>query len=103
MKERRSVHEIGLARGGTRDKALDQRCSLLVLCESNPATGRVGCHPVCQNWDEERELALLYLARPGDYDLKAHLMLTRPQAPKRITQKEVDDVAEELLNAWRTK
>lgn len=96
-RHRRSVHEIGWARGGKRAKALDQTCSLLVLCESNPATGKLGCHSIVQNWKEPKELALLMLSRPGTYDLKAHLELTSPNAPRRITQDEVDEAADEIL------
>lgn len=78
-----TVHEIGLARGGNRVHAQDKAFSTLVLC-------KIGCHQLLQNARETLELAVLKRSRPGEYDLAAHLFLTRPGAPKRIEPWEVE-------------
>lgn len=95
--ERLEVHEIGLARGCNRVLALDCPYSLLVLCGDDIPGCKQGCHSRVQNWPEPRELALLMQERYEDYDLKAHLFLTRPAATERIEQWEVDREADLLL------
>ena len=78
----RDVHEI--CRGVHREKALDKRFALLVPCRS--------CHEQLGNaaiWPETRQLALLRVRRPADFDLVAYLELTNPRAPQRITLAEI--------------
>lgn len=85
-----SLHELGRARGANREKSLTADYAILVLCLSNPGTGRIGCHEKVQNSPEVNQLALLWLRRPDRYDLKSFLELTSPNAPLRIEQSEVD-------------
>ena len=76
------VHEI--CRGPHREKALDQRCALLVVCRR--------CHSERLSsraeWPESRQLAALKRSRPGDYDLEAYNALVG-RGPDRITEEEV--------------
>ena len=78
------VHEI--ARGEHREKALDKRYALLIVCRR--------CHVLRLSspaeWPEARQLAALKRSRPADYDLAAFLKLKNPNAPKAVTQDEVD-------------
>jgi hypothetical protein len=80
------VHEIGLAGGPNRHKAMDKSYSVLVLCSGFAND----CHAKVQTWPEARQLALMLVKRPESYDLCSHLLLTRPSAIRRITQEEVD-------------
>lgn len=84
------VHE--LARGnGIRQKALDKRFAVLVVCALH-------CHDKVQNEPLTRQLARLYLARGGaDYDRVAFNRL-RGRADDAISQEEVDEQIEWLLN-----
>lgn len=82
-----AAHEIGLARGGLRQKALDQLYALLLVCRS---PFPVDCHRLTQNEPEARQLARLRLSRPQDYDLTAFLRLTRPNAPLRLLPADVE-------------
>lgn len=85
------VHEI--CRGVHRQKALDKRYALLLVCRS--------CHEelgYAGEWPEERQLALLAERRPLDFDLVAYLNLTNPNAPRRIEIEEIEAyMSEELL------
>lgn len=79
------VHEI--ARGAFRDKAMDKPYAVLVVCRR--------CHvvdglPDPAEWPEARQLACLMASRLQDYDLVAYNRLVNPDAPRRITQTEVD-------------
>ena len=85
-----SLHELGRARGANREKSLTADYAILVLCLSNPGTGRIGCHETVQNWNELKQLALLFHVRGERYDLEKYLKLTSPNAVKRIEQYEVD-------------
>lgn len=76
-------HEI--ANGPCRQAALDRPHSLLVLCwfcNSHVVTNKAV-------WPEPRQLCLLYVRAPEDFDLVQHNLLVRPQAPNRITMEEV--------------
>jgi hypothetical protein len=80
---RLDLHEI--ARGVNRQKALDKRYALLVLCYR--------CHLERihgeGDWSEARQLAALKRSRPEDYDLVAYNLLIG-RGPRRITEDEVD-------------
>ena len=77
------VHEI--CRGPHRQKALDKRYALLVVCRK--------CHdgPISsrKQMPEPKQLAILFQSRPWDFDLRAYLELTNPDAPSRISPNEV--------------
>ena len=77
------MHEI--LNGPLRSVCLDKPHSLLVLC------GWCNCYEVTdkKKWPEARQLAVLKIRSPGDFDLAAHNMLANPNAPNRITQEEV--------------
>ncbi len=79
---RLDVHEI--ARGSHRQKALDKRFALLVVC--------MKCHEFGlssrKEWPEARQLEALRHSRPRDYDLKAYNELIGC-GPNRITEEEV--------------
>ncbi len=63
-----------IARGsGHRQKALDQPFALLVV--------RVDHHDRIQNWSRAKRLALLYIARPSDFDLEKWYALTGRRWP----------------------
>lgn len=55
-------HEI--ARGADRQKSLDCRFAILVLCQD--------CHRETDRIPRAGQLAVLYLVRPDDYDLAAY-------------------------------
>lgn len=62
------VHEI--ARGCDRSKALDKRYALLVLCRE--------CHDHMDHWSRAKQLCLLYIRRPYDFDLgRYHVLICR--------------------------
>lgn len=77
------VHEI--ARGANRQKAMDKRFAVLVLCWH--------CHEArihgSEDWPEARQLAVLMKSRPKDYDLVRYNKLIG-RGPNRITQTDVD-------------
>jgi hypothetical protein len=77
------VHEI--ARGEHREKALDQRCAVLVLCWRCHAERIHGP----EEWPQARQLAVLRRSRPEDYDLEGFNALVG-YGPRRITDKEVE-------------
>lgn len=60
------VHEI--ARGIHRQAALDKRYALLCLCRT--------CHDHVGVWGRAKQLAVLYVRRPYDFDLSAFHALT---------------------------
>lgn len=78
-----ACHEI--ARGQARQRALDQRCAILVLCQE--------CHmrrihgP--EDWPEARQLALLRRSRPDDFDLSQYNLIVG-YGPDRISEEDVD-------------
>ncbi len=78
------VHEI--ARGAHRLKALDKRFAVLVLCYPCHIDGVHGIG----YWPEARQLAALMKSRDHDYNLIAYNRLINPDAPRRVTQTEVD-------------
>lgn len=49
----------------------------------------VDCHSSIQNWPEAKQLALLYIVRPSDFDLMAYCNMVNERAPNRITFDEV--------------
>jgi excisionase family DNA binding protein len=100
------VHEI--CRGVHRQKALDKRFALLVVCRK--AHIELGS---AAKWPEARQLAFLAKSRLYDFDLEAYLALTSPKAKNRITLDEViqymdnellkvDEVAERMRVNRRT-
>ena len=81
-----SAHKRGLccheiARGIHRQKALDQRCAILVVCPI--------CHDELDGWPEERQLAVLKRSRPANVDLAAYNALIG-WGESRITAADVD-------------
>lgn len=68
-----ACHEI--ARGMHRQAALDAAYAILVLC--NPQ-----CHEEVSSYSRARQLALLYHARPSDFDLPAFWKLTSRRWPE---------------------
>ena len=78
-----SVHEI--ANGADRQKALDKRYAVLVVCYR--------CHDERMNdgktWPKARQLAALKRSRPQDYDLVAYRELVGLK-PSAITEADVD-------------
>ena len=80
---RLDVHEI--ANGPNRQKALDKRFAVLVVCRA--------CHmdrlSSRAEWPEARQLAALRRSRPRDYSLEKYLETFYPNAPERITEEEV--------------
>ena len=76
-------HEI--ANGPHRNKALDKPYAILVLCwycNGHEVTDK-------KKWPEAKQLALLGLSRPEDFDLQAFCELINPNAPNRVTYSEV--------------
>jgi hypothetical protein len=67
------IHEI--ARGqADRQKALDKRYAILVLCDP-------GCHQKMDRLSRAHQLCLLYCRRPYDFDLNAYQILTCRRYP----------------------
>ena len=80
-----ACHEI--ANGPLRQKALDKRFALLVvcwLCNSEELTDR-------KRWPEARQLAWLKSSRPQDYNLAEYVRLKYPNSPGAITEEEVEE------------
>lgn len=86
--DRLAVHEI-LA-GAFRVRCLTARFATLVVCP-------LVCHEIAQNERKPRQLARLYLSRPGDFDLKAVCKLWC-RAPTAVTLEEVMAEVDLLLN-----
>ena len=87
---RLDCHEI--LNGALRDKTLDEPCSLLVLCwncNSNKMTDKA-------EWPVARQLALLQERDPDSYDLVRFNWLRNPNAPRFVTQNEVESFREEF-------
>lgn len=87
---RLDCHEI--LNGPLRDKTLGEACSLLVLCwicNSNEMTDK-------NKWPIARQLALLQERDPDSYDLTRFNWLRNPNAPRFVTQDEVDQFREEF-------
>ncbi len=78
-----AVHEI--ANGPLRQKALDKPYACLVLCWW--CNGHVVVDK--SKWPESRQLAVLYVKAPEDFDLAAYNALVNPRAPNRIEMSEV--------------
>lgn len=77
------IHEIG--RGHLREACLGEHCALLVVCRS--------CHDEklsqASEWPESRQLAVLAVSRPLDFNLSRYLEITSPKAPRRIEMEEI--------------
>lgn len=88
------VHEIG--RGVYREACLGERCALLVVCRS--------CHDEklshVAEWTEARQLAVLAMSRPHDFNLTRFLAITTPRAPRRI---EISEITKWFPEAYLTK
>lgn len=80
------LHEI--IRGPGRQRARGQRCATLVLCRA--CHERVG-HAA--EWPKAKQLAVLQITEPADYDLDAFRALN---GPAEILQSEVDAFVSEL-------
>jgi excisionase family DNA binding protein len=85
------VHEI--ANGPCRKKAQDKAYATLVVCWS--CNGDLNDKSEYA-WPETRQLAVLALSRPQDFDLRAYNELVNPRAPRRIT---LFEVFEEMVEA----
>lgn len=79
----RPLHCHEIARGVDRKKALGARCAILTVC------GRCNTGPLndAAIWPKPRQLALLWLTAPLDYDLE---QFNRIVSPARIFQADVD-------------
>ena len=82
-KRRPIIHEI--ARGSTRVQALTARFATLGLCHPQ-------CHDLVGSWCRAKQLALLLIWRPMDFDLEAYWNLIRRRTP------DIEEVLE-----WRDK
>lgn len=66
------LHEI--ARGCDRQRSLDKRYAILGLCDP-------GCHQVVGDWPRAKQLALLLIRRPYDFDLPSYQALISRKHP----------------------
>ena len=82
------VHEI--ARGIHRQKALDKRYAVLILCW-HCHMERIHNGP--EKWPEAKQLAVLKRGRPDDYSLKAYNALVG-YGPNRIAEEDVEQYME---------
>ena len=80
---RLACHEI--ARGNSRQDALDKPYAILVVCY---VCHHERIHGV-EDWPQARQLAALKRSRPRDYDLAAFNELVG-RGPNRITEKDVE-------------
>lgn len=71
-------HEI--SRGVNRQASLTVPACILVLCNA-PHGIRESCHGEVGRWSPAKQLALLYLRRPGDYDLARYHEITKRNWP----------------------
>lgn len=78
-------HEI--ARGSSRQLALDKRFAILVLCFHCHI---LRIHSSDEKWPETRQLAVLKRSRPQDFDPAAYNKL-KGYRRFRITEKDVDE------------
>lgn len=78
------AHEI--SNGPLRQKSLDKPFAILVICRY------CNQYEVMDKarWPEARQLALLKLRSPDNYDLQAYLRHTNPRAMQRITPDEIE-------------
>lgn len=66
------IHEI--SRGNAdRKKSLDKRYAILCLCRD--------CHREMDHWSRAKQICLLYVRRPYDFDLNAFWILTCRRYP----------------------
>jgi hypothetical protein len=84
-------HEI--LYGPFRAACLGQRCAILVVCHP-------GCHGIAQHEPKRRQLARLYLSRPGDLDFPQFCELWC-RAPTAITVDEVMAEVDSILGNYR--
>lgn len=82
-----SCHEM--ASGGSRMMATRYKACWLALCESDPATGRVGCHPIVQAMELSQQLAIKKASDLERYDRELVLKI-KHLAPSAVTEQEVD-------------
>ena len=80
-----------IARGSSRQQALDEPCSILVVCRP--------CHSIVQPWSRAKRLALLYLVRSSDYDLDRFWQVTK----RRFPDQEAVDLEIQSLLALRSE
>jgi hypothetical protein len=81
-----AVHEI--PRANLRKYVYTNPACILLLCDP-------GCHQIVGNWPKAKQAALLYLRRPGDYDLA---VLNR-WLVARVSQEDVDGFIAQLTGA----
>lgn len=83
------VHEI--ARGtADRKKAMATRFATLVLCDP-------GCHQTVGSWSRAKQLCLLYVRRPYDFDLpKYHALIARVHPELGEVLDWIDTLLEEI-------
>ncbi len=93
------IHCHEIANGPNRQAALDKPYAILVscnYCNQDRLTDR-------KEFPEARQLAILQVSRPEDYDLRKYLELTSPNAPNRIEQWEVDRYRTKIIYAALTR
>ena len=61
-------HEISAGTASKRKSLMEPSC-ILVLCNVTHRHNKPSCHREVQLWPRSKQLALLYLRRPGDFDL----------------------------------
>jgi len=88
-----SAHEI--LNGPLRSKTLMEPCSLLIL----DFTCNAGDFNRKQLWPMVRQIALLKIRRPQDFDLERFLWLRNPAADRFITHEEVEEWIPSLLKS----
>lgn len=90
------LHEI--SRGPDRARSLDQRCAILGVCDP-------GCHQVVERWPRAKQLALLYMRRPYDFDLpRYHAIIGRITPDQEEVLEWVEPLMEELSQcAWKRR
>lgn len=89
-----AVHEIGNG-SGLRKLCQGKDYATLVLC------WHCNQYEFCDKdrWPVARQLALLKVRAPEEYDLKAFVLLIRPNAPNWIIESEVDSFVPGIVEA----
>src|SRR5574339_82749 len=91
-----AVHEV--ARGCDRRKALTTRCANLILCNAKQGI-KPSCHKIVETWPREKQLALLLLRRPHDFDLEAYYQIIGGR--RKPERSEIDGWAVQLAKELR--
>ena len=78
-----SLHCHEISRGVNRQASLTEPGCILVLCNA-PHGIRQSCHGEVGAWAPAKQLALLYLRRPGDFDLARYWEVTKRRWPDQV-------------------